>query len=370
MTTPWPERSLGDICIFNYGKALLTSNRSGSGFPVYGSNGEVGRHTKALTDGPTIVVGRKGSFGKVHYSESPCWPIDTTYYIDAKSTCADLRWLQYRLRSLGLTGLNRAAAVPGLNRDDAYRQRLLVPPIEEQRRIAAVLDQAHEVLAGRRASLALVDSLTESIFFDMFGDPRVDVPADPLTPLIDLIDRDRPICYGILMPGPDVPEGVPYVRVVDMRGGGIHAPGVRRTTTEISNQFRRSLLRAGDVVISIRGHVGRVAEVPPELDGANITQDSARLAVKGVEASYLLSYLRTPFAQQWMAQYVRGVAVRGLNLGELKRLPVLVPPPRDQVLFAHRIRQIDGHAARVKESLAQLGALISSLQQRAFSGAL
>ena len=105
-----------------------------------------------------MVVGRKGSFGEVVYSPDACWPIDTTYYINSETTTADLRWLFYRLRALGLKDLNRAAAVPGLNRDDAYARRLLLPPIEEQRRIAAVLDaadeRAMELLHGLRVGTA------------------------------------------------------------------------------------------------------------------------------------------------------------------------------------------------------------------------
>ena len=139
--------------------------------PVFGSNGEVGRHDVPITDGPTIVIGRKGSFGEVIYSETACWPIDTTYFVDGTATRADLRWLAYRLAGLGFKSLNRAAAIPGLNRADAYRQRLLLPPLPEQRRIAEILDKADALRAKRRAALAQLDTLTQSIFLDMFGDP-------------------------------------------------------------------------------------------------------------------------------------------------------------------------------------------------------
>jgi type I restriction enzyme S subunit len=165
--------SLGEVCEFKYGKSLPEQNRSGSGYAVFGSNGELGRHGEAFTDGTTIIVGRKGSFGEVTYSDQPCWPIDTTYYVDDAATSADLRWLYYRMKALPLTELNRAAAIPGLNRNDAYAQRLLLPPIEEQRRIAAVLDAADALRTKRRKALAKLDTLTQAIFIDMFGDPSV-----------------------------------------------------------------------------------------------------------------------------------------------------------------------------------------------------
>src|SRR5690606_9538637 len=137
----------------------------------------------AITSGPTIIIGRKGSFGEVNYSPVACWPIDTTYYVDATATDADLRWLTYRLSALGLNRLNRAAAVPGLNREDAYRQRLLLPPLPEQRRIAEILDKADALRAKRRAALKKLDELAQSIFLDMFGDPATNPKGWPEVPL-------------------------------------------------------------------------------------------------------------------------------------------------------------------------------------------
>ena len=79
----WATATLGGLFDFKYGKGLLRENRNGKGsFKVYGSNGVVGVHDKAMTRGPTIIVGRKGSVGEVHFSPEPCWPIDTAYFID------------------------------------------------------------------------------------------------------------------------------------------------------------------------------------------------------------------------------------------------------------------------------------------------
>ena len=118
--------------------------------------------------------------------------------------------------------------------------------------------------------------------------------------LIELIDPARPITYGILVPGPDQPKGVKYVRVVDMKDGGISPVGLRCTTEEISQAYRRSVLQSGDLLMSIRGHVGRLANVQPELAGANITQDTARLAIVGPSPYLFLSALGQPrFKDGW-----------------------------------------------------------------------
>src|ERR1035441_9208139 len=102
---------LGEVCEFVYGAALKEENRHGGKVPVYGSNGVVGWHDKALTRGATIVIGRKGSIGEVHWSNGPCFPIDTTYYVQKTERPCDLRWLYYSLLKLDLTRLNKSAAV-------------------------------------------------------------------------------------------------------------------------------------------------------------------------------------------------------------------------------------------------------------------
>jgi len=163
--------ALGNICEFVYGKALPKSKREEGRFPVYGSNGVVGTHTEALSGSETIVIGRKGSIGELNYSPTPCWPIDTTYFVDRNSTREDMRWLFYALHALRLPELNKATGVPGLNRNDAYERKIFLPSRDEQRRIAAILDKADIIRRRREQVLTLADDFLWSVFLGMFGDP-------------------------------------------------------------------------------------------------------------------------------------------------------------------------------------------------------
>ncbi|WP_176494147.1 restriction endonuclease subunit S [Cobetia sp. 5-25-4-2] len=140
-TTPggWITTKLGTVLDFKYGKSLPAKTRDGVGFPVYGSNGVVGFHSAPLIPHAGIVVGRKGSFGEVHLSLQPFSPIDTTYFIDEFGPQIIKFWF-YHLKHLPLTQLNRASAIPGLNREDAYGLEVPLPPLAEQREIADRLD--------------------------------------------------------------------------------------------------------------------------------------------------------------------------------------------------------------------------------------
>ena len=135
----WCLTNLGDVVELKYGKSLPASKRDDGQFPVYGSNGIVGSHSEPLVKREGIIVGRKGSYGEVHLSNFPFFPIDTTYYIDDLFS-QPLKYWFYQLKFLPLTELNRSTAVPGLNREDAYNQDIALPSLAEQRVIADRLD--------------------------------------------------------------------------------------------------------------------------------------------------------------------------------------------------------------------------------------
>jgi len=278
---------------------------------------------------------------------------------------ADLKYLYYYLKQLRLPD-------GGYDRHFKYLKRteVVLLSLHEQRRVAAILDKADILRANRRDALAHLDKLAQSVFMEMFGDPIGNPNQYPVKPLMELVDPNRPISYGILMPGPAVDDGVKYVRVVDMKNGGIELSGIRRTTLEISGAYKRSLLKIGDLLMSIRGHVGRLAIVPGELEGANITQDSARIAVVGANALYVRECLRSAGFQRWMVKHTKGVAVRGINLGDVKRMPIPLPPRRRQDEFAERVRVAEKIQKQFEGALAEADALFASLQHRAFKGTL
>ena len=159
-SSKWRIVRLKNICMLNYGDSLAEEKRIEGEIPVYGSNGIVGKHNKAITTAPCIIIGRKGSYGKVNYSTEPCFPIDTTYWIDKHSTNADLRWLSYILPLLELDKNSQDSAVPGLSREVAYEKKLPLPSYSDQKRIAAYLDQQtakiDRLMDLRRRQIALL----------------------------------------------------------------------------------------------------------------------------------------------------------------------------------------------------------------------
>jgi type I restriction enzyme, S subunit len=266
---------------------------------------------------------------------------------------------------------NRHGVKAGLNFDDIRSFRIPTPPLPEQRRIAEVLDRAEALRAKRSAALALLDTLTQSIFLELFGDPIENPHHFPTDRLLSLVDGDRGISYGVVQRGEHVEGGVPIVRIRDVVGGEIRASHLLRTSTEVARKYRRTVLRGGEIVISIRGTVGRCALVPRELVGGNITRELALIPQVNTTASvFLLALLRTESVQRKIKGDVKGIAQSGINLRDLRELPVIDPPPDLVSQFVETATSVSRLLSAHRASLAKLDELFASLQHRAFLGEL
>lgn len=152
MKNGWKEKLIGEVLKLEYGKPLDEANRNLAGlYPVYGANGEKDRSNKFYFDKPSIIVGRKGSAGEVNLTEPKFWPLDVTYFVTFDDRQYDLRFLFYLLTTLELPRLAKGVK-PGINRNEVYAQVVKVPPLPEQQRIVAILDEAFDDIATAKAN--------------------------------------------------------------------------------------------------------------------------------------------------------------------------------------------------------------------------
>jgi type I restriction enzyme S subunit len=152
----WHQTTLGAALPIRYGKAR--TDKAGvvrEESPVYGSSGVIGKFDRALTAGPALIIGRKGTVGATHYSAQPCWPIDTVYFAEATHD-KDLRFFKYLLDHLQLGRMDRSTAVPGLSRDDYNAKEVAIPDIDEQQRVVAEIEKQFTRLDAGVASLKRV----------------------------------------------------------------------------------------------------------------------------------------------------------------------------------------------------------------------
>jgi len=150
----WKAKKLKDIVLLAYGKALKESTRFDGRVPVYGSSGIIGYHNQAICKGPGIIVGRKGNVGSIIWASTDFYPIDTTYYVISKYP---LSYIYYLLRSMNF--INNDAAVPGLNREQAYSNDFFLP---EKRLVFHFSDTLLPLVSHKDLLQKLIQNLTAS----------------------------------------------------------------------------------------------------------------------------------------------------------------------------------------------------------------
>jgi type I restriction enzyme S subunit len=230
------------------------------------------------------------------------------------------------------------------------------------------------ILTERRQSWRGRGAYKESAVLDTAHLPRL--PEGWTWATLDQLGQEgRPIIYGIIKPGPHIPDGVPYVRVTEMKDGRIDVPNLRRASRERAAKFARATLAPGDVLISKDGTIGRVAVVPTELAGGNITQHVMRAPIHAMMfRDFVVWAIRSDWCQHWLTGETRGVALRGVNVEDFRRLPIPLPPLAEQTRIVaeveRRLSVVEELEAVVSANLQRAGRLRQSILQKAFTGRL
>jgi type I restriction enzyme S subunit len=362
----WPDIQLGEVCEFLYGESLREEKRRPGKVPVFGSNGVVGRHDHAITAGPTIIIGRKGSIGEVNWNNGPCFPIDTTYYIENTKKPCDLRWLFFTLLKLDLTRLNKSAAVPGLNREDAYEQLIPFPELSEQQRITARLERVERLQHTRRYALELSATILPAAFRELFGSPTTAAERFPSAELGEVTDF---IDYRGIAPNKTA-AGVRLVTARNIKRGYFEIePQEFIPAEEYASWMTRGMPRPGDVLFTTEGHTLGSAAKLPSFNRVALAQRLIALQPKGqITSDYLLHVILHPSFQDRVVKHSTGSAARGISSKNLADLPIPLPPLSLQQNFSDLVRRVEHLRSLQQESSRQAEHLFQTLLQNAFVG--
>ena len=380
----WADVPLGSLLNFKYGKALPDKERSGKGFPVYGSNGVVGWHSHALTTGTTIVIGRKGSVGALQFSNTPCSPIDTTYYID-EAPGHQFRFWFYRLKSLGLASLNKSTAIPGLSRGDAYQIVVALPPLAEQKRIADKLDTVLTRVDAVNTRLARVAPLlkrfrqsvlaaaTSGRLTEDWRGGAMDWTSVPAAEICEKVQSGGTPKAGF------AEAGVPFLKVyniVDQRVAFDYKPQFVSQAIHES-ELRKSQVFPNDVLMNIVGPpLGKVAVVPADHSAWNINQaitlfrPSTKITSQWI---YILLCEGAPI-RDVLARTKGSVGQVNISLSQCRAFEFQVPSVEEQTEIVRRVETLFALADRLEARLAQAQTaatrLTPALLAKAFRGEL
>jgi type I restriction enzyme S subunit len=250
----------------------------------------------------------------------------------------------------------------GYDRKAKYLENVMIPlpPLEEQRRIAAILDKANNVLSLCRKSLTTIESLTNSVFLAMFGSPFSMVSGRSHLPFRDMTER---ITYGFTSPMAHMDSGIPILTAKNIQDGFIDLENVHYARQDEFDALTSKCKPApGDILITKDGSIGRCAIAPPE--GPLCINQSVALVIPDrsrVVPEYVSAYVRCAPVQQRIQQMGKGNALKHLQITELAEFPSVIPPLADQMRFAELMAAIDRKSEKSKVGIIEAEKLARSL---------
>ncbi|VVN06881.1 Type-1 restriction enzyme EcoKI specificity protein [Pseudomonas fluorescens] len=323
----------------------------------------------------------------------------------------------YRSMSRKIRGMGTGTTVQGITLTQLADLVLPLPPLNEQIRITKKVDELlvavdaiklhisnankilpkirHAILAAATSGLLTrewrktsqhvsTDRLRECIANTLTGNETEaarkaygeNIPSHwSLHCLDDLADRENGIPYGVVQTGKVFQNGIPTVRCGDVKFLGIDVSQLKTIDPEIEENYKRTRLAGGEVLLAIRGSVGNVGVAPKSLRNCNISREVAMIStVSSVSPFFIACVLQSPIGSSLISAKVKGVAQKGINLSDVRRLPIVLPPPDEQEEIARRVKQlfavVEAIEGQIKSASERITPLIGSIFSRAFNGGL
>lgn len=270
-----------------------------------------------------------------------------------------------------LSKLSRGGTQKFVSLGNLRKLKIPLPPLEEQRRIASVLDKADDLRQKRQQAIEKLDQLLQATFIDMFGDPITNSKNFSLTRLEDLVTK--PITYGVLKPEEYNENGIPMLRIQDIntKKNLNYLKDFHLISNELSNQYKRTILNGLEIVISLVGTIGLVAKIPKKFKGFNVHRNLGVIDLRDKNmVDYILYFMKMPEFLILLDRISKGGVHKLLNLTDLRAFEFPIPPKELQDKWSKIALNIEDQKQKLYKQLDMHNQLFSSLQNQAFSGNL
>ncbi len=245
---------------------------------------------------------------------------------------------------------------------------ITIPPLAEQQRIVTKLDTAFaeiDVLSAVQSrKLVAIDTLIESALVKMLKQDREE---KKLVELESLCESNRGITYGVIKLGNEVEDGVPCLRTSNVKKRKIVTNGMKRIAVELSMEYERTILKGGEVLVNVRGTLGGVSVVPSHMQGWNISREVAMVPIdiRKANPDYISLFISSPTSQAWLNGNTKGAAYQGINLSDLRKLPVALPSRDEQEKVVRQFEELERQSikakANIEETISELDNLKSAI---------
>jgi restriction endonuclease S subunit len=278
-----------------------------------------------------VLVSMYGTIGRVGVAGVPMATNQAIAWAVPDDRCISTEFLFHYLRFAAplLDAQGRGATQRNINREILKNWPILVPPLDEQRRIVDLIASVDRCINVAEAVAQRAYSVARAVIDDIAS------TTDQRLPLKKLAEVKGGKRLPKATPWAEYPTKHPYIRVTDLHDGQIEESGLVFVPDDVWPRISRYLVKSGDVILSIVGTIGEVAHVPPSLDGANLTENAARVRVSNtVYAPFLAAFLRSNTGQAEITRLTVGTTQKKLALFRIELIEVPVPPHEVQVCMA------------------------------------
>ena len=383
MAGEWRASTWGEEITLEYGKALRDYGKASGKFRVFGSNGPIGWTDKPLASGPGVILGRKGAYRGIEFSLAPFFVIDTAYYVVPK-TEFDMRWLYYAIKYHKLGEIDDGSPIPSTTRSAVYVRDFNVPPLAEQKAIAAVLGALDDKIELNRRMNAKLEEMARALFQSWFVDfdpvrakldGRQPVGLDPATAALfpvsfqdseagnipkgwevaKLKELTSKIGSGATPRGGSevyVDEGPALIRSQNVYDYEFRWSGLARLTDKSAEELKNVEVMKNDVLLNITGDsILRTCVVDPAALPARVNQHVAIIrAINDIPAHYLHLCLVQESMKSFLIGMSAGATRHAITKGHLESIDVLKPSTLVLKAFEQRttpwFAQIDGNRSQ------------------------
>jgi type I restriction enzyme S subunit len=359
----WKEYKLGEIITLNYGKALKSENRIYGEIPVYSSAGITGFHNQYLINSKSLIVGRKGTIGKVYKCDTPFWCIDTAYYILPDDTKYNFDFLFYLIKTIGLEELNEDSAVPGLNKETAYSQVISLPPRPEQTAIASVLSSLDNKIDLLHRQNATLEKMAETLFRQWFvEEAKEEWEVMKLDTLGEIICGKTPskkiLDYFI--------NGtIPFIKIPDMHGKTFVLDSEDKLTEKGLKSQQNKTIPPKSICVSCIATVGLVV-MNAEKSQTN-QQINTIIPIKEIYRYFLYLKMQT-MKDDLLAMASGGTATDNLNTGNFSKIQIQLPNEKKLIEFHGTVNPIFNKIYTNQTQIRTLMQLRDTLLPKLMSG--
>ncbi|EOB6677954.1 restriction endonuclease subunit S [Vibrio vulnificus] len=390
----WVGSTIGEACLIENGlrKPISLKERANcqGEFPYYGATGVIDYLNSYTHEGEYVLIGEDGanllskSKPLAFIANGKYWVNNHAHTLRCLAGSPNL-YLEKYFNSLSLESWVTGSAQPKLTKKNLESIPFPLAPLAEQTRIVEKLDEVLAQVDTIKVRLdgipAILKRFRQSVLAAAVSGKLTEewrgnseLSWENVT-LSEIISPERPISYGVLKPGDYVKDGIILLRIKDILGDIVSLDSPHRISNELSEQYKRTLLKGDEILISLVGTLGRIALVPKSLAGANVHRNLGVVVPKqGVVSKFIFYLMKSPSIQEQIEKSRTGANQPLLNLGDIKKFAVQLPEPSEQKEIVRLVDQYFAFAdtieAQVKKAQARVDNLTQSILAKAFRGEL